>query len=382
MPENLLQDHRISRAGIERPVPLRVLQVVRPASGGIRQHVLELIRGLAAEGVECGVAAPVDFLGNLPVGLPVAVCSALGISASMGPADLMVAGRLSKLVAGYDLVHAHGLRAAWVAGIASGMRPFTFLFTAHNLVPEGPAARVAMAMTGRSAAAVLAVSTAVREGLAAAGVPGDRLRLIPNGVDIERFSTLPSNARNEFGLAPGAAVVGCVARLSPEKGVDILVAAARLLPEATFLVAGDGPERSALAAAAPANVRFLGRLDDVRSVLAAADVLAIPSRKEGQGIVALEAMAAHVPLVVASVGGLAGMFVGSGAALLTPPGDPTALAGALHAVLNDSGLRADLARRAWELVNARYGAGRATRDVASVYRRVHAAEHPGGGKMK
>ncbi|HEY1417500.1 MAG TPA: glycosyltransferase, partial [Myxococcaceae bacterium] len=124
---------------------------------------------------------------------------------------------------------------------------------------------------------------------------------------------------------------------------------------ARVLVAGDGPLRSALQAeAAGEEVRFLGFVTDVGRVLAAADVLALPSRTEGLPMAALEAMAAGVPVVASAVGSLPEVL-GDGAGVLVPPGDIEALRVALER-LWDPATRQALAHVARARVASRYGA--------------------------
>jgi glycosyltransferase involved in cell wall biosynthesis len=141
-----------------------------------------------------------------------------------------------------------------------------------------------------------------------------------------------------------------VARLHPQKRLDVLVDAAAGWagePDAPLVVvAGEGPARAALArqvAGTGAPVRLLGHRDDVAELLAAADVVVLSSDWEARSLVAQEALRAGRPLVATAVGGLPGL-VGD-AALLVPPGDPAALAGAVRRVLAEPALAAELGRR-------------------------------------
>ena len=150
--------------------------------------------------------------------------------------------------------------------------------------------------------------------------------------------------------------------------MDVLLRAAALVPDMSFLIAGDGPEREALHRQAPPNGQWLGRVPDTRTVYAAAEVIAVPSRQEGQGIVALEAMAAGRPVVASRVGGLAEMLTGGETALLVPPDDPRALAAALGRLRDDPALRARLAANGRALVEAKYDIRGMVAAVERVYR--------------
>ena len=136
--------------------------------------------------------------------------------------------------------------------------------------------------------------------------------------------------------------------LHRRKGIDVLIdALARLsarttgeAPTPLTWIAGKGPESKALGAQVAAaglqdDVRFLGRRDDTADLLAACDIAVLPSRREGLGIAALEAMATGRPIVAAQVGGLADAVVHEGTGLLVPPDDPDALADALAALVAD-----------------------------------------------
>ncbi len=186
--------------------------------------------------------------------------------------------------------------------------------------------------------------------------PRAPIHVIPNGIAIGRLPTDAERrtARETLGIPDRAQVVAFVGRLSPEKGPEVLLGAARgsgLL----VLVAGDGPLRGVLEAeGAGRALRFLGFVPDVGQVLAAADLLALPSRTEGLPMAVLEAMAAGVPVVASAVGSLPEVL-GDGAGVLVPPGDVEALRDALVR-LADPGPRHALALAARARVESRYGA--------------------------
>ncbi|HEX5495056.1 MAG TPA: glycosyltransferase, partial [Mycobacteriales bacterium] len=141
-----------------------------------------------------------------------------------------------------------------------------------------------------------------------------------------------------------------VGRLHPQKGYEVLVAAAarcaRRDPVPLVVVAGNGPLESRIRAQADrvgAPVRLLGRRDDVAELMSAADVVVLPSRWEARSLVAQEALHAGRPLVATAVGGLPGLL-GDGAALV-PPGDVDAFDRAVRELLDDPGRAGELAAR-------------------------------------
>jgi glycosyltransferase involved in cell wall biosynthesis len=178
--------------------------------------------------------------------------------------------------------------------------------------------------------------------------------VVPSGVPTEalrRVAPARVEARARLGLPADAYVVAGVGRFVPIKGFDLLVAAlidvVARVPGAHVLLIGDGGERGALEAQAQAlgvadRLHITGTVTDVIGLLAAADVLAAPSRNEGMGRVLVEAMALGLPVVGARVGGIPDVIVDGECGLLVPPDDPAALAGALVELGRDAAWRAKL----------------------------------------
>jgi len=336
--------------------------------------VLSLITATEAA-ITHQIAAPAAFLHGLPISLTTPQIP-LEIAARFAPAsDLRAAHRLTKLVPSAAITHAHGLRAGWIAALAHHIRPFPFLLTAHNIAEGGTLTRLAVKTIAQRAKAIIAVSQAVADSLVTLGAPPEKIIVISNGVDTEHFAHLPTqaDARRSLGLAPNTYTLGCIARLSPEKGVDTLIQAAAALPDMRVIIAGDGPQRNTLQAALPPNVSLLGRIPDTRALLSAVNALVIPSRMEGQGIVALEAMAAHVPIIASRVGGLAEMLSENDTALLIPPANPDALVRAITRLRADPALQEHLTHTAARLVRTRYALPRTVAAIADVYAAVAAS---------
>jgi glycosyltransferase involved in cell wall biosynthesis len=200
-----------------------------------------------------------------------------------------------------------------------------------------------------------AVDRHVESRLASLGIPAGKLSLIRNGIDPHRFR-VARDQRLRIALAGNSAApaVLTAARLTQQKALGVLLAAAALVPDATFLLAGEGPERPALEAMAAelgisSRVRFLGARHDIAELLALSDLFVLPSLAEGLPISVLEAMASARPVVATRIGGTDEVVVEGETGLLVPAGDAEALSAAIRRVLGDPGL----ARRLGEAGRAR-----------------------------
>ncbi len=245
-----------------------------------------------------------------------------------------VLGRLAGRLAGVPWV-IHTFHGHVYEGYGSRLASAAFLWVERALAPL---ADRLVALTPREKADHL------RRGVGRS----DQFRVVPSGVPLDRFRSRPPRAasRASLGLPPDAFLVGSVGRLIPLKGHDLLVRALAHLPGDTHAaVLGEGEERPALERLAAElgvghRLHLLGWRDDVPGFLAAVDALAMPSRNEGMGRAAVEAMAAGRPVVAARVSGLADVVAHGETGFLVPPESPGALARALERLRRDPGLRA------------------------------------------
>lgn len=169
------------------------------------------------------------------------------------------------------------------------------------------------------------------------GFPVEKVKVIPNGIDTDRFAPLPDShlLRKRLDIAPSAPVVGIVAALRPEKNHALFLQAAKRvrtkLPQAQFVIVGDGPERPALEALSrelglAEAVQFLGTREDIAEVVATFDVFSLTSHNEASPVSILEAMAMAKPVVATRVGSIAESVADGRTGFLTPPGEVEPLA--------------------------------------------------------
>ncbi|MDC0765567.1 glycosyltransferase [Streptomyces sp. HD] len=246
-----------------------------------------------------------------------------------GNRDIGALPRLTRLIrsGGYDLVHTHLYRACLYGRIAARLAGVeTVVATEHSIGathlegrPQSAGVRALYLAGERLGRATVAVSPTVAERLRHWGVPGQRIRVIPNGIDAARFhydEARRKQARAFHGLPEDAFVVGGVGRLTPGKRFDVLLRALALLPLGVrLLLVGGGPEEEALRRTAR-DLGVAGRVvltgerpylpdsrdeaPDLVSLLSAMDVLASPSPEESFGLAVVEALAAGLPVLYAS----------------------------------------------------------------------------------
>jgi glycosyltransferase involved in cell wall biosynthesis len=379
----------------------RVALVLASSTGGIGQHVVSLARGLAAAGMAvtvCGPAATEELFGFAAAG---ARFVPVEISASPRPGDARAVGALRAALTGstpgaagplgggtVDVVHAHGLRAGFVAALARTGRPL--VVTWHNAPLSaglrGAVHRVLERVVAGAADVTLGASADLVERARAAGARDARLgEVAAPALPPPRRSR--AAVRAEFGVVADAPVVLSVGRLHRQKRYDVLIeAAARwrgLKPAPVVLIAGSGPSYMELAARvseARAPVSLLGHRTDVPDLLAGADLAVVTSDWEARQLFAQEALRAGTPLVATAVGGLPGL-VGE-AAVLVPPGDVDALDKAVRELLADPDRRADYAERGRRRAAAWPTEEQTVARVTAVYAEVVGARTGGGGARR
>lgn len=384
---------------------MRVLYVIDSlAPGGAETSLVEMAPHLVRGGIDLHV---------LPLGSAMELAPALeqaGATLHRSPGR----GRLSNVrtimqvarATRPDLIHTTlyeadiaGRTAARVLGVPSSTSLVNEYYGSSH-AREARAAKLAAAqavdrVTASFATRFHAVSTAVAESVGPRlGIPPEKIEVIPRGRDSHRFAFRPvevrCQTREALGLMPDGPVVLGVGRLEPQKGFQHLLAAAPAvvdqIPEVTFLIAGrDGRAGNDVRAAASSlgsAVRFLGHRTDMPALLAAADVLAFPSEREGSPGTLIEAMAVGTPIVASSIRPNLEVLGGQDTALITPTGDPAALALALVRALEDRDgavSRADAARRRFE---DHYTIDAVARRMANFFERVADARAAGSRGLR
>ncbi len=375
--------------------PIRVLHCrSSAASYGPERALMMLVDALAGHGVETGVLGLYRKRAEGdPVHPLVEQARERGLRAEQihdpGPFSIGVARRMARRVhgSGAQILHSHDYKTNILGGLAS-RRPdkaLPWVATVHLHTRSSRRLRIYRAIDLfllRLADRVVTVSREQRRLLLARGVDRRRIVLVPNVIQAERFRALadePAAVRSRLGLPPEAPVISLIGRLTPQKGVDDFLLAARRIheahPDARFLVAGHGSERERLESEAAAlrlsdALRFLGYRADVASLMAASDLLLMPSHDEGLPVVLLEAMAMALPVVATRVGGIPDLLRDGETGLLVDAGEPDDLASEALGLLADRPAAEAMGRAAQRFVGRHCSPERAARRLAAVYRTV------------
>ena len=341
----------------------RILQVCGSAAGGVRAHLADCARLLAADGHDVIVEAPAAVLDGLDIEPARAEPLEIGPRPSLN--DTLAVARLRRLGRRADVLHAHGLRAGALAALALGRRRrgrTRLVVTLHNLTVGGRLTTLVgdrlERLIARRADLVLAVSPDLAERAQDLGTPHVELAIIP---------AVPPQQPAEPGASDAAAAEDAwprsgarlltVARLAPQKGLPLLLEATAILSREvdagrltafTWALAGDGPGREQAAeriAAEQLPVTLLGRRSDAPALMEVADVVVQTSLWEGQPLTIQEALRAGTAIVATDVGGTA-VTARGGAVLVAPQAQ--AIAEALRTLLSDPEARTRAAERARE----------------------------------
>ena len=212
-------------------------------------------------------------------------------------------------------------------------------------------------------------------------MPADKITLIYNGVDLERFHAAPEAStratwRHTWGLPENTPVVAGVGRLRQQKNFPLFLRVAREvlreIPQAVFVIAGEGPDRPDLEILArdlgiASKVHFLGYVSDMTELYAGVDVLLMTSLAEGTPLTVLEAMAMGVPVVATRVDGMAEVLEDGVDAYLVPPGDLGAGARRTCRLLQDQALARQFSQAGQRKVRYHYSALSMTRQLEKIY---------------
>jgi glycosyltransferase involved in cell wall biosynthesis len=275
-----------------------------------------------------------------------------------------------------DLVHAHMYRAEVIGTRAAvAARTPVIMATVHSSRVRSAADVEALAALTPHMDRLIVPSASIQAKVIREGRGGAEFSVIPNGIDLSRFSTPapPCSLRDDFGIPCDAFLAGVVARLEPEKGHAYLIDAwPRVLsrvPDAWLAIVGEGSEADALQARARGleHIVFTGRRDDISAVTADLSVAVLPSLREAQGISILEAMARCRPVVASAVGGIPEVITSGVDGLLVPPASPADLADAIVSLARSPELRERLGRAGRATVVERFSIDAQVRRTEELY---------------
>lgn len=376
---------------------MKVLHVITDTNiGGAGRYLLYLLPQPAFRDVDIAVACP-D--GELSVRLEAAGIRRLNISGR----DISFSPRLTRELAALvkaekpDIVHTHGSLSG---RIAARMRKIPVVYTKHGQVrtPDrrgiassqaGPFTRLVNRVATRVLAdRVIAVSDRVRKELEDSGIQPSMITVIPNGIDLSPYRqkakrTSKAKAADADAQGKRSFLIGTVARLSPEKGIDTLLDAAKIVvtsyPSARFVIAGTGPLERELAQKVrdlrlENCVRMAGFVDNVPGLFSGLDLYVLPSDTEGIPLALLEAMAAGLPVVATRVGGVPEVVVDGVTGFLVPPRQPKALAQAIVRLLVDPDLAKSMGASGRERAESMFDARVTAERTVQVYRDVLASK--------
>jgi len=363
---------------------VRVLEVVGRSAGGPARHVADIVAAFDGRG---GLSLDVAGTADWPVVMPKPAFRVPIPDGARHHSEAVAALRALVRRGGYQLVHAHGLRAGIDAGAALVGTGVPLLATVHNVLRPDIAGRARYTLLRWSeplllglAQRVLTPSAEIARTLAARPPRAARkLEVVYLGVEPAGPTRPAGEVRRELEVAGSGALMVTAARLAPQKALHVMLAALARLPDGVVLaILGEGPLEDDLRSLAARlgiapRVRWLHWRNDVSDLIAAADVFCLSSTWEACALAAQEAMHLGTVVVSTDVGGMPELVIDGVGGLLVPAGDDAALARALARVIDSPDERARLVEGARRHVAARFSRRVMLDRMARAYRETAVA---------
>lgn len=378
--------------------PKKILHVIRPAEGGMKDHLVTLSGGLREKGYQVEVACPPNSVLSSEIeklGLAVRPINLVG---PLSPGnDWVCLNQLQAMMRSgrYDIVHFHGSKAGLLGRTAAVLaRCKKTVQTVHNFVvyEEVPVARKILYRSGenllsRVTSKIITVSEALKEDLVKHyKIKPEKIKVIYNGIEPpgpESFDK--TSCRVRFGIKPGTVVIGTIARMAPQKGLNYLIEAVPLIEAAlmeseepvdiSFIIAGDGPLRPGLEELAGKlgvtdKVLFPGFIDNIWETLSCFDIFVTPSIAEGLSITTIQAMAAGLPVAASRVGGLPEVVREGVTGFLVRPRGSVELAQAVVRLVTDRETRQQFGSNGRSFAVERFSNIQMINETAGIYEQI------------
>lgn len=278
-----------------------------------------------------------------------------------------------------DLLHSHGFKADVLGQIAVLGTTVRTITTQHGFIGNTKSARLynrLAVLASKRMDKVIAVSIKMRDTLRSLGVPDKKLVVIHNAIVVADY---PPRVRSEsvlerHGLKGRRPILGCIGRLSREKGQGVLCEAlvklSEKIPSACLLLIGSGPEQGVLREKYRRysdRIIFVGHVKNVHDYLSVIDLHVLPSFTEGLPNVVLEAACMGIPTVATAVGGTPECVIDGKTGILVPPGDSDRLAEAILRVVSDDAMRKTLGLNAARFIQEQFSFEHRVARIISVY---------------
>jgi L-malate glycosyltransferase len=300
------------------------------------------------------------------------------------PAGILGVLKLARLLrrGRFEILHAHDLWSNLVGMSAGLLARVPVRITSQRDLSHGEwygtYRRRLLRFAQARSSVVLTNAAPIRDGLISTeGLAPEKVCVIHNGVDLEKFRRTSSNRKSLFPNSAGKILVVLVGNMNSDvKGHPVLISAAREIakkfPHTQFVLVGDGPKKQAYEAQVAESgltgiFLFMSRRTDVPEILACCDIAVLPSLAEGLPNAVLEYMAAGLPIIASATGGNLGIIQDGETGLLVPTGDAKALEQALTRLLGDDQFRRALAASSHQYVAANFSFERLVSEVDKLY---------------
>jgi glycosyltransferase involved in cell wall biosynthesis len=372
------------------PGTLNILHVLRAPVGGLFRHVVDLARGQIARGHRVGLVADSStggphaeaVLAELAPKLALGMLR-IAMSRQIGPSDVIACGHVARRATDVaaDVIHGHGAKGGAYARLARttrGIRAYTPHGGSLHYDWGNPTGFVYLSaereMLGRTDLFLFESAYSRDIFRSKIGDPGDRARVVHNGVAAAEFAPVTLDAH--------ATDLLFVGELRMLKGVDVLIKAAgakvRDGKRPTLTIVGDGPDRKMFESTAAlvdksagdgVEATLFAGVKPAREAFTMGRILVVPSRAESLPYIVLEAAAAGVPLIATRVGGIPEIF-GPEAGELVTPGDPAALAQAIASALKNPDAKRQAALRLQARIREHFSVDAMTDAIIAAYKQA------------
>lgn len=296
--------------------------------------------------------------------------------------------QLRKLFKKYDvdILHCHEYKSDFIGLLATRFTDVKLITTQHLWAGEGLRAKLyecfdSLIVRLRSFEEVIAVSEDIKETLLRKKCSPPKIVVIHNGIDVDLFEKKANQeeAKREFNIDLNAKVIGSVGRLSPQKGYSYLLEAAakvtEALPEAIFVLVGDGPLKEDLIAYAQKlglrnKIIFAGFRTDIARIMSMFDLFVMSSLIEGTPLALLEAMASAKPIVATNVGGIPSLVKNNYNGILVESRDSDALATQIIKLLQDKNVSTQMGLKARDYVKQNFSVKDMVKGYEDLYAKI------------